>query len=505
MLMGEDIVLRSMDVSKSFKGVTVVNHVSLELNKGEIHALVGENGAGKSTLIKMLSGVHQPSSGSLEYEGKMIEISNPAFAHNLGIFTVHQEPAIMPQLTVAENVFMGFHPMKKVLWKWIDRKEMFKRSREVFVRLGIDIDVTQVAGNLTIAQQQMVEIAKAVIHEVRVLILDEPTATLTGHETQILFQIVRNFMSQGTAILFVSHRLDEVFELASKVTVMRDGQKVGTYSVANLNARELVKLMVGRDINTEHYQGNRKIGTEPALSVRGMTKRPWFSNVSFELYPGEILGVSGLVGSGRTNVAEALFGVMPAESGEIYISGERYVLRTVKQAQKLGIVYVPEDRHKHGLALQMDIMQNISLPSLSKLSKFGVINRNGEMELSRQMVANLNVRSTSIFQATAQLSGGNQQKVVFSKWIAQKPKIIILDEPTRGVDVGAKDEIYNIIHRLAEDGAAILVISSDLPEILGIADRVLIMKEGKLVASIPREEMSEENIMYYATGVNERN
>ncbi len=503
--MDQNVVLRTHNVTKTFKEVTVVSKVSLELKKGEIHALVGENGAGKSTLIKMLSGVHQPSSGSLEYEGDNTVIQNPAFAHKLGIFTVHQEPAIMPQLSVAENVFMGFHPLKRVVLNWVDRKEMFKRAREVFGRLGINLDVAQSAASLTIAQQQMVEIAKAVIHEVKVLVLDEPTATLTSHETQILFQIVRNFVSEGTAVLFVSHRLDEVFELASTVTVMRDGQKVGTYAVSDLDAKELVKLMVGRDISTHQYRGEKSVGSDPILSVRSLTKRPWFSNVTFDLFPGEILGMAGLVGSGRTNVAEAIFGVVPSESGDIYISGERRMLRNVKQAKQYGVVYVPEDRHKHGLALQMNILHNITLPSLSGLTNYGVLNRKGEMELAKRMVSSLNIRSTSIFQTVAQLSGGNQQKVVFSKWIAQHPKIIILDEPTRGVDVGAKDEIYNIIHQLAGEGAAILVVSSDLPELLGIADRVLVMKEGSLVASIPREEMSEENIMYYATGVNKQN
>lgn len=499
--MTQPVLLRASNVSKSFNDVSVVSGVTLALTAGEVHALVGENGAGKSTVIKMLSGVHQPTLGTIELDGHAIKLASPAHVHKLGIFTVHQEPSLMPQLSVAENVFMGFHPVRKMGWRWVNRTEMERRTREVFERLELHMDVKQPAAHLTIAQQQMVEIAKALVHQVRVLILDEPTATLSAHETQILFRIVRKLQSEGTAVLFVSHRLDEVFDLASTITVMRDGQRIGTFPTTELDESQLVKLMVGREVTASERRAKSYESDYPVLSVRELTKRPWFSNVTFDLFPGEILGMAGLVGAGRTNVAEALFGVAPAESGEILISGERCSIRSAPQAIRQGVVYVPEDRHKHGVALQLGIVHNVALPSLSKLSRRGVMHRPSEVELTERMISNLSIKSTSIDQTVSQLSGGNQQKVVFSKWISQKPKIIILDEPTRGVDVGAKDEIYKIIHQLADDGAAILVISSDLPELLNVSDRVLVMREGRVVADVPLENMTPETIMMHATGV----
>ncbi len=500
--MTDRVALSATQLKKSFGGTFVVKGVDLQLAAGEAHALVGENGAGKSTLIKMLAGVHQPDSGQIQFEGQVITVQSPSAAHSLGLFTVHQEPALMPQLTVAENVFMGFHPLRKIAgMNWINRKEMFTQAERVFSRLEIPMDVRKTAAHLTIAQQQMVEIAKSLVHDAKVLILDEPTATLSAHETEILFKIVRRLQANGTAILFVSHRLEEVFSLCAKVTVMRDGERVGTYATAELDEGRLVSLMVGRNIDLSEGSERNVQRDKPILKVTNLTRRPWFEGVNFALYPGEILGMAGLVGAGRTNVAEALFGVVPAHSGQIELAGEKIYIRNARQAIAKGIVYVPEDRHKHGVALTLSIRTNVTLPSISKLSKFGVSRPRLETKLAEQIVENLNVKATSIWQLVSQLSGGNQQKVVFSKWISKKPRIIILDEPTRGVDIGAKSEIYKIIRRLADEGTAVLIISSDLPEVLMLSERVLVMKEGKLVADIDKADLSEESIMRQATGV----
>ena len=493
--------LSASSVSKSFNGVNVVQGVSIHLGAGDVQALVGENGAGKSTVIKILSGVYQPDEGSVYYEGRAVKVGSPAHAHSLGIYTVHQEPAMMPQLSVSENVFMGSHPTRRLGMQWVSRRDMNAQAASIFKRLEIPLDVTKPAGSLTIAQQQMVEIAKALVHQVKVLILDEPTATLSSHETQILFRIVRLLQAEGTAVLFVSHRLDEVFALASSVTVMRDGINVGNYGTDTITEADLVKLMIGRDVVASHrrtWQGTDEI---PILEVRNLSRRPWFSDVSFKLFAGEIVGLAGLVGAGRTNVAEALFGVSPAETGEVFIRGSRCSIKNVQQALKQGIIYVPEDRHKHGIAIQVGIMPNLTLPNLAFTSRLGLLDSAKESALASRMVQSLGVKSHSLHQPVSQLSGGNQQKVVFGKWLARSPNIILLDEPTRGVDVGAKEEIYRIIKDLADRGSAILVISSDLPEILGLADRILVMKEGEMVADVGRADMSEEVIMLHATGV----
>lgn len=407
----------------------------------------------------------------------------------------------MPTLSVAENVFMGFHPVTKWGLRWVNRKEMNARAAEIFKGLEINMDVRQPAANLSIAQQQLVEIAKALIHEVKVLILDEPTATLSAHETAVLFRIVRRLESEGAAVLFVSHRLEEVFELASEVTVMRDGEKVGTFPCSQLDADRLVTLMVGRNVDLSAGNHEQVDGRAPILEVKGLTQEPWYRDVSFAVRPGEIVGVAGLVGAGRTNVAETLFGISQPERGEIRIRGEATRISSVRSAIRNRIVYVPEDRHKHGAALPMDIAMNISLPGLSRISKFGIINRKKERKLASDMIDELNVRTSSSYQKISELSGGNQQKAVFAKWTSLDPEIVVLDEPTRGVDVGAKGEIYRIVRGLAEKGAAIIVISSDLPEILTLSDRVLVMREGAVVGEIPHNEMSEESIMSYATGV----
>ncbi|EST55608.1 D-ribose transporter ATP binding protein [Brevibacillus panacihumi W25] len=499
--MNQERIMSARQLIKQFDGTTVLHSLDLELRPGEIHALVGENGAGKSTVIKILSGVYQPDGGFVEFNGQPVKITDPSVAHKLGVFTVHQEPAMMPQLSVAENIFMGFHPYKKFGIRWMDRKEMYRQAQNLFEQLGVSLDIKQKAYQLSIAQQQMVEIAKALVHQVRVLILDEPTATLSAHETEVLFRIVKQLRDTGTAVLFVSHRLEEVFSLTSRITVMRDGAKVGTYQTSDLTEKQLVSLMVGREIELSRFRSQQIERTNPLLSITDLSKSNSFSNISFDLYPGEILGLSGLVGSGRTYVAEAIFGIHPADSGHIRINGLNVRIRSVSQAIKHGIVYVPEDRHRHGVALEMNIFSNISVPSLKQLSRYGVIQKAEESSLAQRMMERVRIRASSIRQKVGELSGGNQQKVVFSKWISCKPRIVLLDEPTRGVDIGAKKEIHRMIHQLAEEGAAILLISSDLPEVLSLADRVMVMREGKMVAEVAQEEISEEIIASHAAGV----
>lgn len=500
--MSNDVIVRVRQVGKQFNGVTVLRNVDLDLRGGEVHGLLGENGAGKSTLIKILSGVYQPDMGTLEVQGRQVTIPNPSTAHKLGIFTVHQEPATFPYLTVAENIFMGFHPTRRFLFDWIDRNTMYRKAEEVFERLGIAMNVRQKAEELSIAQQQMVEIAKALIHDVRVMILDEPTATLTMHETEILFRIIRQLQAEGKALLFVSHRLDEVFELTSRITVLRDGEMVGTEPTEEMDEKRLVNMMVGREVELNRFRNVEVKRTNAVLEVKHLTNAAGrFQDISFELYPGEIVGFAGLVGSGRTDVAETLFGIQKASSGEIRVDGKPVKIQHVHEALELGIAYIPEDRHRHGIALEMDIASNTSLPNLKALSKVGFIRFSEEKALAGKMIERLKIRATSHEQRVGELSGGNQQKVVFSKWIPRNPKIMILDEPTRGVDVGSKQEIHKMIHELAQEGMAVMLISSDLPEILNLADRVIVMREGRIMAEVTGSDINEVTIGSYAAGV----
>ncbi|KLU62902.1 ribose import ATP-binding protein RbsA [Peptococcaceae bacterium CEB3] len=493
-------ILKMVNISKSFNGTAVLKDVSFEVRAGEVHALIGENGAGKSTLIKIAAGVYNSDDGETFFDGREVQIGTPADAHRLGIFTVHQEPSVMPNLSVAENVLMGFHPYRRFAFRWVDKKAMYRKTEEVFGKLGLKMDVRRNAGELTIAQQQMLEIAKALVHDVRVLILDEPTATLSDHETGLLFEIVRRLRDQGTAVIFVSHRLHEVFSLSDRITVMRDGEKVATSVAASLSEQELVRLMVGRELRLGSFESRATNREKPLLQVSGLSNAPWFDDVSFALYPGEVLAMAGLVGSGRTNVAEAIFGIQPARSGQVVVNGEALHMRSIKQALEHGIAYIPEDRHKHGVALAMSLRANVTLVNVPARPRLGCIDRRREIQISAEAVQRLNIKAQGVEQPVGQLSGGNQQKVVLAKWLAAGPKIIILDEPTRGVDVGAKGEIHRIIDGLAREGNAVLVISSDLPEILVLADRTLVMHEGRLVGELHREDTSEESIMALATG-----
>lgn len=483
-------------VTKRFGATTALEDVSLDIFGGEVHGLVGENGAGKSTLVKILAGVHQPDRGEILLDGRVVVIRDPAHARHLGIAVVHQEPRLFPDLSVAENVFIGhWPPGRRGLVDW---QAVVAATERLFDDLDVAIDPTALVRGLSMADQQLIEIAKALSVEARVLVLDEPTASLTQHEVERLFAIVRRFRDRGAAVLFVSHRLDEVFALCERATVLRDGRKVLTARTADLAPEDLIRSMVGRNV-TLYPKGSSEPG-EVILEVRGLTREPAFRDVSFSVREGEVVGLAGLVGAGRTEVARVLFGVDRPDRGEIRRKGRPIRPRNPGEALRTGIAYVPEDRHLDGLVLDLSIAGNISLPILDRLFPRLFLRPRAERALAGTFVDRLRIRATSVDQLVAALSGGNQQKVVLAKWLAVEPRVLILDEPTRGIDIGAKVEVHRIISELASAGLGILLISSDLPEVLAMSDRILVMHEGRIAAELPRAGATEEAVMFAATG-----
>jgi rhamnose transport system ATP-binding protein len=491
-------VLELRGVSKRFGGVQALEDVDLDLVAGEVHALVGENGAGKSTLVKVLAGVHQPDGGTIRLRGDELTLGGPADARDLGIAVMHQQPNLFPDLDVAENVFAGRLPRTRL--GRVDWRQARAAAGRLFTRLGVPLKVTTPVRGLSVADQQVIEIAKALAVDAPVLVMDEPTAALSSREVERLFATVRQLREHGVAVLFVNHRLEEVFELCDRITVLRDGRHVVTAPIGELTPAETIRHMVGRRVESLFPKEPAETG-EVALQVRGLTRAGVFRDVSFEVRRGEIVALAGLVGAGRTEVARALFGIDRAEAGEVLVRGRRVEIDSPGDAMREGLAYVPEDRHDQGLILDFSIAANISLPVLSRLSKLlGVIDRGRERALARDYSERLRVRSTGVDQAAAGLSGGNQQKVVIAKWLATEPAVLILDEPTRGIDIGAKGEVHRIISRLAADGMAILLISSELPEVLGMADRVIVLHEGRVAARLDRAEVTQERIMTAATG-----
>jgi rhamnose transport system ATP-binding protein len=489
--------LELIGISKRFGAVQALKDVDLQLFGGEVHALVGENGAGKSTLVKILAGIHQPDTGRVLLNGKDLVLSGPAAARDLGIAVIHQQPNLFPDLEVAENVFAGRLPRGR--FGRVDWRELRRRAEGIFASLGVKQRVSVPVRGLSVADQQMVEIAKALSLDARVLVMDEPTASLSTREVERLFTIMRQLRQRGVAVLFVDHRMDEVFEISDRVSVLRDGRHVITTPVSALTPNEAIRHMVGRQLESLFPKEEASIG-DVALEVRGLTRRGVFSDVSFQVRRGEIVGLAGLVGAGRTEIARVLFGIDRADAGEVLVSGRRVTIDSPADAMRLGIVYVPEDRHEHGLVLDFSIAANISLPIVGKLSRFLVVDQKREEELAAGYAKQLQVRATNVEQAASGLSGGNQQKVVIAKWLATKPTVLLLDEPTHGVDIGAKAEVHRIISQLAVQGLAIVLISSELPELLGMADRVLVLHEGRVAADFGRGELSQEGIMAAATG-----
>jgi rhamnose transport system ATP-binding protein len=487
-------LLSLKSIHKRFPGVHALRGVDFEVLPGEIHALLGENGAGKSTLIKVMAGVHKPDEGELKFAGQQMEFANPRDAQAKGIDVIYQELSLYSELTVAENIFMGHAPYRRAgFFKMMDWTTMNRRAKELLAELDVhDLDVTRKVGSLNVGNRQRVEIAKALSLEAKLLIMDEPTAALTETDVEQLFRIARLLKKRGVGIIYISHKLVEVFELADRVTVLRDGQYIGTKNVGDTNERELISMMVGRTIENLFPKQDAKIG-KVVLEVKNLNRQPLTKNVSFQVRAGEILGIAGLVGSGRSETAQVVFGILPAQSGQILIDGKPVTISRPAQAVAQGIAYVPEDRGTQGLIKQMMIRENVSLSVLKQLSSYSFINQGEEKMLAQESIKQFDIKAYSGEQIVGKLSGGNQQKVVLSKWLASNPKVLIMDEPTRGVDVGAKSEIHRLMSQLAaEQGLAIIMISSELPEVLGMSDRVLVMRSGEVVAEFSREEATQE-------------
>ena len=485
-------------ISKAFNGNTVLNNVEFEIAPGEIHALMGENGAGKSTLMKILTGIYTRDSGEIKIKGNPVEFKNPKEAEQAGIAVIHQELNILPDLTVAENLFLG---NEKTFGKSgiLKTKEMNKAAKEVLLNLGLDVDVKTTARNLSVGKQQIVEIAKAISSNADVIIMDEPTAALTDREIETLFETIRALQAKGVSFVYISHRMEEIFAICDRITILRDGSYVGVRNIKETTFDEIVQMMVGRELGGRFPDRTSKIG-DVKLVAKNLTRKGFFEDVSFELRKGEILGVAGLMGAGRTEVVQSLFGYKKLDSGELILDGKQVKINTPLDAIKLGFGFVTEDRKSEGLILDFSVKENLGITNFNKISKNGVVNNQKEKSLYDSMVKRLGVRTSGPGQTVKSLSGGNQQKIVIAKWLGIEPDILILDEPTRGVDVGAKKEIYSIVNTLAENGVSIIMISSELPEIIGMVDRVLVMHEGKITGEITKEEMTQEKIMHYATG-----
>ncbi|MGD0980280.1 MAG: sugar ABC transporter ATP-binding protein [Solirubrobacteraceae bacterium] len=489
-------VLSLRNATKAFGAVHALEDVSIDLYSGEVHALVGENGAGKSTLVKIVGGVHQPDRGTLRISGRDVILAGPANARDVGIAIIYQEPTLFPDLSVAENVFIGRQPLHG--GGRIDHRAMQTRARALFEQLGVHVDPDRVARGLSIAEQQIVEIAKALSLDAKVVVMDEPTAALSAHEVARLFGVVESLREHGAAIVFISHRLEEVFAISQRVTVLRDGRLVLSQLLAGLTARDLVRAMVGRDLAEREHQHHEP--GDVVLRVEQLVRAGTFDDISFEVGSGEIVALAGLVGAGRSEVARAVFGIDPYDSGSVHVSDQPIRGRSPAAAMAAGVAFVPEDRRQQGLVMDMSIAENVALASLRRLSHFGLITGGVEQRFASEWAARLQLKYGRLSNPVTSLSGGNQQKVVLAKWLSRTPSLIIVDEPTRGIDVATKAEVHRILVELARSGVAVLVISSELPEVLALADRILVMREGRIVAEVVREDASEEKIIAAATG-----
>jgi ABC-type sugar transport system ATPase subunit len=487
-------ILELRDITKTFPGVRALDGVHFDVRVGEVHALLGENGAGKSTLIKIVSGVYQPDEGELLVNGEPVRFASPLDAQAAGIATIYQELLLFPELTVAENIFMGHPPRGRL--GGIDWSAMRSQAAEILASLEIhDLDVTRSVGSLSVGNRQRVEIAKALSHDARLLIMDEPTAALTESDVERLFRIVRLLRERNVGVIYISHRLEEVFELADRVTVLRDGGFVGTKAVADTTKDGLIAMMVGRTIDNLFPKQAVTPGA-PVLTVKGLTRLPTTRSVDLEVRAGEIVGLAGLVGAGRSELAQAIFGITPADAGEILLEGKPVRIKSPGQAKELGIAYVPEDRGHQGLVRPMTVRENMSMAVLHRLVRGPFLDRAAENALAAENIERFNVRAGGREQVVNELSGGNQQKIVLGKWLASAPKLLIMDEPTRGIDVGAKAEIHRLMSELAAKGLAILMISSELPEILGMSDRILVMRDGRIVAEFDRADATQPLIAH---------
>lgn len=488
------IVLSLKNISKSFPGVLALNNVSVDFLKGEVHALLGENGAGKSTLIKVLAGAHSPDEGAICIEGDSYTDMNPRLAKQLGIQVIYQEFNLIPTLSAAENIFLGNFIGNGLI---VNKKAMIQKTEELFESLHVKLDPRLLVRDMSPAQQQIVEIAKSISRDVKILVMDEPSAPLTLNEVRAMFDIVRTLKAKGVTIIYISHRMEELFEISDRITVMRDGCYISTKNTKETNRKELVSLMVGRELK-ETYPSRNVTPEQKVLEVRQLSGNG-FQNVSFELKKGEILGFSGLVGAGRTELMRGLFGAEPTYAGEIYVEGQKVRITSPEDAIKLGIGLIPEDRKQQGVILRSTVKSNISLPNLKSLSRFTVVSTKEENAQAEEYKNSLMIKTPTLTQLVNNLSGGNQQKVVLAKWLARNCKVLIFDEPTRGIDVGAKQEIYKLMCSLAESGVGIIMISSDMEELLGMSDRVVVLCEGKISGELAKEEFEQERILDLAS------
>jgi rhamnose transport system ATP-binding protein len=488
--------LELRDISKSFGAVVALSRGSLRLDPGSIHALVGENGAGKSTIVKIIAGLYQRDSGDFQLRGQTVDFTSTAQSKAAGIAVIYQEPTLFPDLSVTENIFMGRQPVRA--FGVIDRAAMHAEALELFKRLGVRIDPNRPTQGLSIADQQIIEIAKAISLDATVLVMDEPTAALSGVEVDRLFAVARSLRDEGRALLFISHRFDEVFDLCDTVTVMRDGEYIDTSPISDTTVEQIVRRMVGRDVTTLFPKEDAVIGGE-VLVVSGLTQPGVFTDVSFSVRSGEIVALAGLVGAGRSEIARAVFGVDPYSSGSVTIGGSRVPKRNPAAAMQLGLALVPEDRRKQGLVLESSVARNATMAIRRSLTRFGLLFARPENQAAREWAGRLEVKTSALDTEVGTLSGGNQQKVVLAKWLATNPSVLIVDEPTRGIDVGTKAEVHRLLSQLAGQGLAILMISSELPEVLGMADRVLVVREGRITAEIDRTDATAESVMFAAT------
>jgi ABC-type sugar transport system ATPase subunit len=484
------------NLSKSYVGVHAVRNLGFDIAEGEVHAICGENGAGKSTLIRLLTGVVLPDEGEIHVQGRRLKAGSVQCSEDAGIAVMHQESSIFPDLNAVDNIFVG----RELTWYHgllLNRARMRRRTKELLARLGASINLEVPVGELPLAQQQMVALARALSKDCRLLIMDEPTASLSARETKTLLNVVRQLRADGVSILYVSHRLEEIFEIADRVTILRDGQFIATHTVTELDIARVVQLMVGREIGEAPRTASPN-KLDPVLEVQHLTRRGAFTDVTFSVHSGEIVGLAGLVGSGRSEIARAIFGIDRFESGTVRVNGELLTKNSVRESMAVGIALVPEDRQREGLVLAMTVAENLSLATLPSLTRCGFVNRRQEAALVGSQMSNLSIKAAAPHVAAETLSGGNQQKIVLGKWLAHKPKVLILDEPTRGVDVGAKSQVHQIVRELASAGMATLVISSEMQELLMLCDRLLVVRDGRIVGELLAATATQEQVLLLA-------
>jgi inositol transport system ATP-binding protein len=497
-------LLKMNSIVKSFDGIRVLNNVSLNVKRGTAHALMGENGAGKSTLMNILCGIHQKDSGEIHINGKLVNVVSPKQAQTLGISMIHQELSTLPDLSVAANVFIGREPVNR-FFSVIDKKQLREKAKAIFDKIGISINPDKNVRELSVAEEQLVEIAKAISYNSDIIVMDEPTSAITELEVEKLFAVIETLKKEGKAIIYISHKIDEIFRIADEITVMRDGELVGTGPSATFNPNLLISMMVGRELNQKFAKKDTAIG-DVVFEVKSLSRKGKFQDISFNVKKGEILGIAGLMGSGRTEIVETIFGVERADHGEVFIDGEKVVIHSPKEAIKHGIAFVSEDRKHIGLNLVASVKENITMANLKEYCVGGqVIRKRKECKVSAEYVKMLRIKTApSLDQKVNYLSGGNQQKVVLARWMSCKPRVLIMDEPTRGIDVGAKAEIYKLMCEFVAAGNAVIMISSELPEIMGMSDRTLVLHQGKVTGEFMKEEITQEAVMACASGLVER-